>query len=92
MLDSQGQKHSSACVAHQTQSIGLLKRVLLHVVCKRYCRLAEVVANKLRLEEEEDYRRQGQQLEEEVSESARAMRDISAFQLVTQADGDQAQV
>ncbi|KAL0044024.1 hypothetical protein WJX82_003319 [Trebouxia sp. C0006] len=54
-------------------------------------RLAEIVANKLRLEEEEDYRRQGQQLEEEVSESAKAMRDISAFQLMTQSDGDQAQ-
>lgn len=56
------------------------------------CRLAEIVGNKLRLEEEEDYRRQGQQLEEEVSESAKAMRDISAFQLMTQADGHQAQV
>ncbi|KAA6426757.1 MAG: hypothetical protein FRX49_03082 [Trebouxia sp. A1-2] len=54
-------------------------------------RLAEIVGNKLRLEEEEDYRRQGQQLEEEVSESAKAMRDISAFQLMTQADGHQAQ-
>jgi len=56
------------------------------------CRLADIVANKLRLEEEEDYRRQGQQLEEEVSESAKAMRDISAFQLMTQSDGEQAQV
>ncbi|DBA83027.1 TPA: hypothetical protein ACH3X1_006804 [Trebouxia sp. C0004] len=54
-------------------------------------RLAEIVANKLRLEEEEDYRRQGQQLQEVVSESARAMRDISAFQLMTRAGGGQAQ-
>lgn len=42
--------------------------------------------------EEEDYRRRGQQLEERVSESAEAMRNISAFQLMTQADLSQPQV
>ena len=55
-------------------------------------RLAELIANKLRLMEEVDYRRQGQQLEERVSESAEAMRNISAFQLMTQADLSQPQV
>ena len=44
------------------------------------CRLADVVGNKLRLEEQEDRHRQGQEMTEQLSESAQAIRDASALQ------------
>ena len=56
-------------------------------------RLAEVVANKLRLEEEEDQHRQGQDMTDQLSESAQAIRDASALQqMASQSDSTQDQV
>ena len=53
-------------------------RALPDILC--LYRLADIVANKLRLEEEEDYRKQGQEPEQQLSESAEAVRNSSVFQ------------